>query len=99
MTLEKLKGCDSVEFKELKQNYGENWAAIFDDLRSHQVASSPFNGKVQINHNYLPPAIEYYKEQLHEAKRIKWSYRQSWAAILISVISILVSVLLSTIWR
>lgn len=92
--LESLKGLEAIDFCDIKSNYGELWASVFDDLRLRGVVSEPLNdGRVLINQNYLAPSISHYNGLLRDAKRIQWGYIRSWIAIVIAILSLIISLL------
>lgn len=97
--LRKFKGHDNLDFNSLQKEYGENWAVIFDDLRSHKVVSSPVDGKVHVNQNYIAPVLRHYKNILKNYNRLKWISLRSWAALIISIIGLIISVLKEIIWK
>lgn len=93
-TLEKLNGLDHVNLTNLRKEYGEHFAAVFDELRDFRVVCSPDNdGLVHINQNYLASALAHYKAILGDYDRASWSDRRSWIALIVSIIALIVSVL------
>lgn len=98
--LNDLKETDFVVFSELKTKYGDLWAIIFDELRYHKVVTSPgYMGRIEVNQNYIAPALEHYTALRTKETRANWAFFLSWAAIAISIVHVIVSVLLSTIWK
>lgn len=56
-TLNKLDNLNSIDLKDIRRDYGDCWASIFDELRNHHVVSSPDDkGKVCVYKSYIPPA-------------------------------------------
>lgn len=90
--LEKLKDLDSVRMSNLKNDYGELWAAIFDDLHLLKVVGDPYD-EVKIVKNYIAPAQAYLEDQLKDCNRLKCSDIRSWIATAISIAAFLLSLL------
>lgn len=93
-TIEKLNGLDSVKLANLRKDYGEHFAAVFDELRDLRVVSSPDNdGVVSINKNYLGSALAHYKAILDDYNRAEATDRRAKTAINISKLGLGISVL------
>lgn len=93
--LEKLKDLDQVNHADLERDYGKHWAAVFDDLNALKVVNSPDrNLVVKVNQNYIAPALAHYEAILDDYKNTSRTNIRSWFALVISILSIIVSVLL-----
>lgn len=93
--LDKLKKVDYITLSDARNDYGDCWSAIFDELREHRVVSSPDSEKrIHVNKNYIFPTRLYYQTQLKDKRRISLALTLSIISLIISSIDLAVKLLL-----